>query len=284
MPDVDKLQKVNLSDMKNVRLQKEDEAKRIAEEKLVEEKRKAEEAQRLAEERAKEKTFTVGGVSFKMIRVEGGSFMMGSPDNDSGAYDFEKPQHRVTLSDYYIGETQVTQALWKAVMGDNPSRFKGDSLPVESVSWIDCQDFIKQLNQKTGKTFRLPTEAEWEYAARGGRKSQGFKYAGSNNLNDVAWYGENDGLKTHPVKQKSPNELGLHDMSGNVLEWCQDWYGGYGGSVQTNPTGPSSGSGRVLRGGCWGIDSEFCRVASRNSNSPTGRYNVIGFRLALVYS
>jgi formylglycine-generating enzyme required for sulfatase activity len=218
-----------------------------------------------------------------MIRVEGGSFMMGSPDNDSEAWNKEKPQHRVTLSDYYIGETQVTQALWKAVMGDNPSRWKGDSLPVEEVSWDDCQDFIKQLNKMTGKTFRLPTEAEWEYAARGGRKSQGFKYAGGNGLDKVAWYRENSGMKTHPVKQKSANELGLYDMSGNVWEWCQDWYGDYSSSVQTNPSGPSSGSFRVIRGGSWYFNARRCRVAGRSHSSPGLRSYYFGFRLALVH-
>lgn len=223
--------------------------------------------------------FTVNGVSFTMIRVDGGTFMMGATtEQGSDAYDNEKPQHRVTLSNYYIGETQVTQALWKAVMGDNPSRWKGDKLPVESVSWDGCQEFLKRLNEQTRKTFRLLTEAEWEYAARGGRKSQGFKYAGSNDIKEVAWY---DGNKTHPVKQLSPNELGLYDMSGNVWEWCQDWYESnyYSKSIGTDPTGPSSGSFRVLRGGSWGDVTRRCRVAAR-----FGYYNrdsYFGFRLAL---
>ena len=247
--------------------------------------RKAEEEQKCREEEewAKEKTFTVDGVPFKMIRVEGGSFMMGSPDNDSDAYDWEKPQHRVTLSDYYIGETQVTQALWKAVMGGNPSNWKGDNLPVEQVSWKRCQEFIKQLNKKTGKTFRLPTEAEWEYAARGGRKSKGFKYTGSDDIGKVAWYDGNSESKTHPVKTKIANELGLYDMSGNVWEWCQDWYGSYSNSAQTNPVGPSSGSSRVLRGGSWYLNAGYCRVAYRGSFSPDDRDRSIGFRLAQVH-
>ena len=227
--------------------------------------------------------FTVGAVQFKMIHVEGGSFMMGSPDNDSDAYSDEQPQHRVTLSDYYIGETQVTQELWKAVMGDNPSNWKGDSLPVEEVSWEDCQEFIKQLNLKTGKTFRLPTEAEWEYAARGGRKSLGYKYAGGNDIDKVAWYWNNSGGKTHPVKQKSANELGLYDMSGNVWEWCQDWWGRYSIDTQNNPKGPTSGSYRVLRGGSWDGSARGCRLAYRNCGSPDYRRNVCGFRLALVH-
>ena len=273
------------------------EEKRKAEEKRLAEKRKREEERQAEKERkcreeerkhheeerlAKEMTFTVGGVSFKMIRVEGGSFMMGSPDSDADAWDAEKPQHRVTLSDYYIGETQVTQALWKAVMGDNPSNSKGDTLPVEMVSWKDCQEFIKQLNKKTGKTFRLPTEAEWEYAARGGRKGQGFKYAGSNDIDKVAWYEENSGIQTHPVKQKNANELGLYDMSGNVWEWCQDRRDSYSSSAQTNPLGPSSGFYCVQRGGSWRSSARNCRVATRNGCSSDYRLSS-GFRLALAY-
>ena len=146
---------------------------------------------------------------------------------DSEAYGDESPVHSVTLSSYYMGETEVTQALWKAVMGNNPSRFKGDNLPVENVSWNDCQEFIRKLKQKTGKNFRLPTEAEWEYAARGGKKSNGYKYSGSNNIGSVAWYDDNSSNQIHAVKGKRLNELGLYDMSGNVWEWCSDWYGQY---------------------------------------------------------
>lgn len=226
-----------------------------------------------------ELSFNIGGVSFKMIRVEGGSFQMGDNFGESD----EKPVHEVVLSNYYIGETQVTQALWKAVMGDNPSHWKGDSLPVEQVSWNDCHEFIKQLNKKTGEIFRLPTEAEWEYAARGGRDSQGFLYIGSNFIGEVAWYDVNSDSKTHPVKQMAANELGLYDMSGNVWEWCQDWYGGYGSSAQTNPQGPSSGSYRVLRGGSWSNGAQRCRLAYRNNFSPSESYYYIGFRLALVH-
>lgn len=236
------------------------------------------------------RTFTVNGVSFKMIAVEGGTFMMGS--NDSEAYSDEKPVHDVTLSNYYIGETQVTQELWKAVMGNNPSHFKGDKLPVESVSWNDCQEFIGKLNRLTGKTFRLPTEAEWEYAARGGQNSLGYKYSGSNNIDEVAWYYDNSHTrtgwfggkqdrKTHPVATKKANELGVYDMSGNVWEWCQDWYGSYGSSAQTNPQGPSSGSSRVRRGGCWFNWAGDCRSAIRFYDAPTYRYNYFGLRLAL---
>ena len=228
--------------------------------------------------------YTVGLVSFNMIGVEGGTFTMGSPDSDSDAYSNEKPAHQVTLSSYYIGETEVTQELWKWVMGDNPSYFTGDlQRPVENVSWYDCQTFISKLNELTGENFRLPTEAEWEYAARGGNKSKGYKYSGSNTVNDVAWYDDNSSNTTHAVKTKQPNELGIYDMSGNVCEWCSDWYGSYSSSAQTDPTGPSSGSLRVLRGGSWYGHARGCRVAYRFSNSPDCRYGSYGFRLSLQF-
>ncbi len=227
-------------------------------------------------------TIVANGVSFKMIRVEGGTFTMGATsEQGSGADDDEKPAHRVTLSSYYIGETEVTQALWEAVMGSNPSLVsKGTNRPVESVSWDDCKTFISKLNAITGKAFRLPSEAEWEFAARGGNKSKGYKYSGSNTLGNVAWYFDNCG-ETHDVKTKSPNELGLYDMSGNVSEWCQDWYGDYSSSSQTNPTGPSSGSLRVIRGGGWFDDATYCCVALRYYGAPTLAYYYLGFRLAL---
>lgn len=231
-------------------------------------------------------TFTVNGVSFKMVYVQGGTFRMGS--NDSEAGDDEQPVHSVTLSDYYIGETEVTQQLWCAVMGSNPSYFTGNSQrPVENLSWEDCQTFIRTLNALTGKNFRLPTEAEWEYAARGGNKSRGYKYSGSNTLTDVAWYDNNASGTTHPVKQKRSNELGLYDMSGNVWEWCQDWYGRnyYSQSPSYNPTGPGSGWNRVLRGGSWFNDAFddawSCRVANRYGISPHYCISLLGLRLAL---
>ena len=229
-----------------------------------------------------DKVFTVNGVSFTMKPVAGGTFTMGAtPEQGSDAYDDEKPIHQVTLSDYYIGETEVTQELWQAVMGNNPSKFKGSNHPVENVSWDDCQEFIKELNRITGKKFRLPTEAEWEYAARGGNKSKGYKYSGSNNLSDVAWYDGNSGSNTHAVKTKSPNELGIYDMSGNVWEWCNDRWGSYNSNAQTNPAGPSSGSRRVNRGGGWNGGARICRVSLRSRNAPGSRYDCLGLRLAL---
>lgn len=222
-------------------------------------------------------TITVNGVSFNMIRVEGGTFQMGS---ETG-YDSEKPVHQVTLSCFSIGQTEVTQELWRAVMGSNPSHFKGSKRPVEQVNWNDCQTFITKLNRLTGKTFRLPTEAEWEYAAHGGNKSKDYEYSGSNEIDDVAWYGDNSGGTTHDVATKSPNELGIYDMSGNVWEWCQDWYGKYSSGSQTKPTGPTSGSNRVKRGGSWGSSATICRVAYRYYNTPTSTYSYYGFRLAL---
>ncbi len=226
-------------------------------------------------------TFTVNGVQFTMVAVEGGTFTMGATsEQGSDAWDDEKPAHKVTLSDYYIGQTEVTQALWEAVMGGNPSRRIGDNLPVEQVSWNDCQVFIQKLNQLTGKQFRLPTEAEWEYAARGGRKSRGYKYAGGNNIGSVAWYDDNSGNEMHPVATKQANELGIYDMSGNVWEWCSDWYGDYTSSSQSDPQGPSSGSDRVGRGGGYFSRVRFCRVSSRNYITPGDRDNDFGLRLS----
>ena len=228
-------------------------------------------------------TFTVNGVAFKMVKVAGGIFQMGATsEQGKSARKDEKPVHSVTLSDYYIGQTEVTQELWKAVMCNNPSNFKRNNRqPVEKVSWYDCQEFIRRLNRLTGKNFRLPTEAEWEYAARGGNKSGGYKYSGSDNEVDVAWYCGNSGDETHPVAQKQANELGLYDMSGNVWEWCQDWYGKYSSNSQTNPTGPSTGSRRVLRGGSWDYYARFVRVSFRGNNLPVNRYVYFGLRLAL---
>ena len=228
------------------------------------------------------KSYTVGGVTFEMVSVDGGTFTMGgTSEQGSDADSDEKPTHQVTLSDYSIGKTEVTQALWEAVMGSNPSSCKGNNLPVEQVSWDDCQTFISKLNAMTGQKFRLPTEAEWEYAARGGNKSRGYKYSGSNSIGDVAWYWVNSGSNTHPVGTKAPNELGIYDMSGNVWEWCSDWYGSYSSASQTNPKGPNSGSFRVFRGGSWDYSARGCRVSYRGFNNPGYRYNALGVRLAL---
>ena len=222
------------------------------------------------------------GISIEMVKVEAGSFNMGATPEMEKPADREKPVHRVTLTNnYYIGKYEVTQALWQAVMGSNPSYFKGDDLPVEKVSWNDCQDFISKLNAMTGKRFRLPTEAEWEYAARGGKKSRGYQYSGSNTLGDVAWYNDNSGPKTHAVGTKQPNELGIYDMTGNVMEWCQDWYGSYSSSPQTNPTGAVSGSVRVSRGGSWYLSARECRSSFRGSLAPDDRYIGLGLRLVL---
>ena len=227
-------------------------------------------------------TITVKGVSFTMIAVEGGTFQMGATsEQGSDAESDESPVHNITLSDYYIGETEVTQELWQAVMGKNPSYSKGNKKPVENVTWNECQEFIKKLNQLTGKSFRFPTEAEWEYAARGGNKSKGYKYSGSNTIDNVAWYTSNSGLKTHDVKTKQANELGIYDMSGNVYEWCQDWYGSYSNGAQTNPTGSLSGSYRVYRGGSRSYSAEYCRVSNRFSYGPGCSGISLGLRLSL---
>lgn len=246
-------------------------------------------------------TFTVNGVSFTMVNVDGGTFMMGTADDDEEAWDNEKPAHEVTLSSYSIGQTEVTQALWLAVMGNNPSQFSSANgytenltRPVEEVTWHQCKTFITKLNQLTGKSFRLPTEAEWEFAARGGNYSHGYKYAGSDSLDYVAWYRANipgettnaDDYGTQPVATKAPNELNLYDMTGNVMEWCQDWYADYTSEAQTNPVGPESGpegaSYRVCRGACWlSYSPRQCRLAFRNSFSPAYNCSYLGLRLAL---
>ena len=245
-----------------------------------------------------ETTIEVNGVTFKMIHVEGGTFTMGATAEQGGdANSNESPAHQVTLSDFSIGETEVTQALWVAVMGINPSLFTPSNgytedlnRPVEMVTWNDCQSFINKLNRMTGKQFRLPTEAEWEFAARGGNKSQVYKYSGSNTVGEVAWYWDNipsqtsrtPGYGTQPVGTKKANELGLYDMSGNVWEWCQDRYGNYSGTAQTNPTGPDTGSWRVRRGGSWGYGAKDCRVSSRYYDVPSmGATSGLGLRLAL---
>jgi sulfatase modifying factor 1 len=221
----------------------------------------------------------------EMVYVEGGTFTMGCTSEQSDCMSDESPTHRVTLSSYHIGKYEVTQAQWRAVMGTNPSYFSGcDNCPVEQVSWDDVQEFIQKLNAQTGKQYRLPTEAEWEYAARGGNKSKGYKYSGSNSLSSVGWYYDNSGSKTHRVGKKSPNELGIYDMSGNVWEWCADWYGEdyYSSSSETNPQGPNTGYRRCLRGGSWNFLDINCRAADRNDYIPNYRSISSGLRLVLL--
>ena len=241
-------------------------------------------------------TEKVSGVEIEMIYVKGGTFRMGATEEQGDdAYDYEKPVHSVTLSDYYIGKFEVTQGLWEEVMGTtiHEQRIKagysstngvGSDYPMYYVNWEEAQEFCTRLGQLTGKNYALPTEAQWEYAARGGVKSRGYKYSGSNTIGNVAWYRDNNSSSTHPVATKQPNELGLYDMSGNVWEWCSDWYASdyYYDSPQSNPTGPPTGSRRVLRGGGWINFAEYCRVSSRNHNYPSFRDSYYGFRVVLL--
>lgn len=246
----------------------------------------------------KNKIFTTNGVSFAMIAVQGGTYTMGALDNDPDAYVWEKPAHTETIADFMIGETQVTQELWNAVMGSNPSYFKGDlQRPVECVSWNDCQEFIKKLNELTKQNFRLPTEEEWEYAARGGNKSKGYKYSGSNDVDKAAWYRGNSRGKTHlycsfiswistwfrggssgethPVKTKIPNELGVYDMNGNVYEWCDNYW------TKDYKSTPHESGNRVCRGGYYDSERRRVRVADRISCAPDFCACDHGLRLAL---
>lgn len=241
------------------------------------------------------RVFTVNGVSFTMVPVKAGTFTMGATAEQQDPGNDEKPTHQVTLTnDYYMGETEVTQALWEAVTGYSPTvsgsswssaKGIGNNYPAYYVSYEDVLSFLSKLNSLTGETFRMPTEAEWEYAARGGNKSKGYQYSGSNTLGDVAWYRDNSNSMTHVVKAKLPNEFGLYDMSGNVWEWCSDWYSDtYSSSSQIDPVGASSGSYRVIRGGGWYNSAGGCRVANRDGDAPSRHNDGIGFRLALSYS
>ena len=223
-------------------------------------------------------TETVKGLNLNMIFVEGGTFAMGS----TGGSSDESPVHNVTLYSYHITETEITQAQWRAIMGTNPSDYTGDNRPVENVSWNEAQMFCVKLSELTGKRYVLPTEAQWEYAARGGNKSNGYTYSGSNTIRDIAVYYDNSGSGHSNVKSKMPNELGIYDMTGNVWEWCSDWYGDYSWSSQTNPQGPTSGSYRVVRGGSWIDHSSYCRVADRNNYNPSFRGNYCGFRVVCI--
>lgn len=229
--------------------------------------------------------YTVNGVDFKMIFVEGGSYMMGAKITELGSLTLEKPQHPVILSSYKIGETEVTQELWTAVMGTNPSCFKGDlQRPVEYVTWYDCREFVTKLKELTGKNFRLPTEAEWEYAARGGMTwfTNYYKFSGSDTCRLVGWYSTTSGGTSHPVKQLLPNALGIYDMTGNVCEWVNDWYSAYTtDEYQVDPTGPTTGSYKVYRFGSWYNNAVENRVSYRYMREPEFRTNYLGLRLAL---
>ena len=226
--------------------------------------------------------FIAHNVMIEMVRVEGGTFTMGATaEQASDAFSDELPTHKVTLSPFLIGKYEVSQTLWLAVMGENPSVNTGINLPVDNVTWNECQTFITKLNELTGKNFRLLTEAEWEYAARGGNKSKGYKYSGSNNLGDVAWYIDNSNNTSHAMGTKAPNELGIYDMTGNVMEWVSDWKGSYPSGAQTNPTGPDSGTYRVNRGGSYGNVERLSRITNRNSIDPNMSSKTMGLRLCL---
>lgn len=233
-----------------------------------------------------------GNVSLELVKIKAGSFTMGSPASEKNREN-DETQHRVTLKqDYWLGKYEVTQGQWKAVMENNPSSFKkGDNYPVECVSWDDAMEFCKKLTENeraagrlpSGYAYTLPTEAQWEYAARGGRKANAYYvYGGGDDLDSVGWYGDNSDRTTQPVGQKRANELGLYDMSGNVSEWCRDWYGDYPSGDITNPVGPANGSNRVNRGGSWRSKTRHCRSADRSSAGPAFRNNGVGFRVALA--
>lgn len=231
-------------------------------------------------------TLKVGDVDFTVSRVDPGTFTIGPVAGDKEVTDEERPAHKVELTEvFYIGQTEVTQALYKEVMGTNPSNFKGEgTLPVEQVSYKDAMAFCAKLSEKTGRTFTLPTEAQWEYAARGGQNAPAEPtiYSGSNNVVEVAWCEKNSGEKTHPVASKAPNALGVYDMTGNVWEWCLDWYDKYSSTDATNPNGPGSGKSRVLRGGSWRGDTKNCRVSYRFTYPPEHTRFNLGFRVVML--
>ena len=223
----------------------------------------------------------VKDVTYEMVSVAGGTFTMGATSEMEGPFDDEKPKHQVTVGGFSIGRTEVTQGLWKAVMGNRPSALRGDFRPVESVSWDDCMKFISKLNDLTGENFRLPTEAEWEFAARGGNNSKHTQYSGSSNIGDVSWYNGNSGRKHHYVAEKQANELGIYDMSGNVWEWCSDRYGNYGNTPQINPTGANCGAKRIIRGGGFLEPAGGCRLSNRSSLYSDESNLMTGLRLCL---
>lgn len=227
-------------------------------------------------------TINIRGVKFNMIHVKGGTFSMGATEEHVlNVQDKERPVHTVTLDDYYIGQTEVTQDLWEAVMEYNPSEYVGDKLPVEKVTWDECHQFTNKLKELTGLPFRLPTEAEWEYAARGGQRSKGFQFSGDSILNNVGWYNKNASKVTQYVGGKQMNELGIYDMSGNVWEFVEDWFGEYSEEPQTNPHGPETGTDHILRGGSTFTFDWVCRVSVRRDLLPDYKFKDIGLRLAL---
>jgi formylglycine-generating enzyme required for sulfatase activity len=239
---------------------------------------------------AKRADFKDGKVGVEMVFVKGGAFKMGCTGEQKECEDNEKPAHNVTVGDFYIGKYEVTQKQWFKIMGDIPASpdFKGDNYPVTNFGWDDIQEFLSRLNKMTGKSYRLPTEAEWEFAARGGTKSKGYVFAGSDNPDDVAWHKGNSGEAElcldgmSPVGTKAPNELGLYDMSGNAWEWVSDWYGDYSSFDAVDPKGPPSGSYRVSRGGGYYYAADGCRVSTRFLNSgPDYGMGALGLRLAL---
>ncbi len=233
----------------------------------------------------------------ELVSVQGGTFKMGSAYGE----DDEEPVHTVTLDRFYLGKYEVSQSEWMSVMESNPSHWRGENLPVESVSWFDALEFCNRLSLREGlepcygnigyqtsfnpsaNGYRLPTEAEWEFAARGGNQSQGFHYAGSNYSDEVAWHNGNNNMQTHERGRKKPNELGLYDLSGNVWEWCSDWYGPYDWQDQTNPRGAYDGKEKVFRGGSWNFAESYCSVSNRGFNTPDNRYHNKGFRLARTH-
>jgi formylglycine-generating enzyme required for sulfatase activity len=249
-----------------------------------------------------EVTFEIGGVEFTMKCIKGGTFMMGAQHStvneanyDPRAFDWESPIHSVSVNDYYIGETLVTQSLWRAVMGGTPmpenkqwneQNGLGNNVPAYNISYFDAEKFVAKLNEipeikNANIIFRIPTEAEWEFACRGGLYSKGLRYSGSDKVEDVAWFDYISNSKVHPIKEKAPNELGLYDMSGNLFEWCLDWYTRYTSESLINPAGPNDGRRRVLRGGCWNYSARNCRVSYRLNDSPQHADNYYGFRLAM---
>lgn len=229
---------------------------------------------------AKPKSFKVDSVTFTMIGVEGGTFTMGATEEILEPYNDEQPTHLVMLSSFMIGETEVTQALWNSVMGYNPSMYVQPDLPVHDVSWEECTEFIARLNSLTHQHFRLPTEAEWEYACRGGQKSRHTPFSGSDSLDVVGWNRANC-QQPQPVRQLQPNEIGLYDMSGNVWEWCNDYYAAYSEDSVANPKGPAEGRYHICRGGCWSSGERSCSPTTRSRLNPGGRRTVIGLRLVL---